>query len=180
MIGKALIPYALASVLVAAATALTMLLWPHNALIPFALYYPAILVATVYGSTRSGILALILSLLAVDYFFITPLNAFFLEPDGLLSMALFGVAGGLFVALIHRSKKGDKNLLASEERLRTVVEHLTEGLVISDLEGHLLHWNRARRRNARFCESGGIAAAAVRIRRYLRTFNLGRHRPHRG
>ena len=143
MMGKAFLPYALASVLVVAATALTMLLWPHNALIPFALYYPAILVVTVYGSTRSGILALILSLLAVDYFFITPLNAFFLEPDGLLSMALFGVAGGLFVALIHRTKKGDKNLLASEERLRTVVEHLTEGLVISDLEGHLLHWNRA-------------------------------------
>ncbi len=31
----------------------------------------------------------------------------------------------------------------SEERLQTVVEHLTEGLVISDFAGNLLQWNRA-------------------------------------
>ena len=30
-----------------------------------------------------------------------------------------------------------------DERLQAVIEHLSEGLVISDLEGNLLHWNHA-------------------------------------
>ena len=34
-------------------------------------------------------------------------------------------------------------LTQSEAQLRTVVENLTEGLVVSTLDGHLLHWNRA-------------------------------------
>ncbi len=34
---------------------------------------------------------------------------------------------------------GERNL----EQLRTVLEHLTEGLVVSDLEGNLYHWNQA-------------------------------------
>ncbi len=34
-------------------------------------------------------------------------------------------------------------LRQTEERLFAVVENLSEGLVISDLEGHLLHWNPA-------------------------------------
>lgn len=34
-------------------------------------------------------------------------------------------------------------LKENEERLQTVFEHMSEGLVISDLSGQLLHWNRA-------------------------------------
>ena len=34
-------------------------------------------------------------------------------------------------------------LRASEERLHTVLENLTEGVVVVDVHGHLLHWNRA-------------------------------------
>ncbi|MFZ4774090.1 MAG: sensor histidine kinase [Terrimicrobiaceae bacterium] len=34
-------------------------------------------------------------------------------------------------------------LKENEERLQTVFEHMSEGLVISDLSGQLIHWNRA-------------------------------------
>lgn len=40
-------------------------------------------------------------------------------------------------------KRAEAAIRESEERLETVVQNLTEGLVISDLEGNLLHWNRA-------------------------------------
>jgi signal transduction histidine kinase/FixJ family two-component response regulator len=36
-----------------------------------------------------------------------------------------------------------RSLLRAEERLSAVVENLSEGLVISDLDGQLLHWNPA-------------------------------------
>lgn len=40
-------------------------------------------------------------------------------------------------------KRAEESLRESEERLQVVIENLTEGLVISDLDGRLLHWNRA-------------------------------------
>jgi len=39
----------------------------------------------------------------------------------------------------HAEEEGERHV----EQLRTILEHLTEGLVISDLQGNLYHWNRA-------------------------------------
>lgn len=44
---------------------------------------------------------------------------------------------------ITARKEAEAALRESEERLQTVIENLSEGLVISDLQGRLLHWNRA-------------------------------------
>ena len=44
---------------------------------------------------------------------------------------------------ITERKRAEAALRESEERLQTVSENLTEGLIISDLEGQLLHWNPA-------------------------------------
>jgi PAS domain S-box-containing protein len=44
---------------------------------------------------------------------------------------------------ISESKRGEEALRASEAQLQTVVENLEEGVVISDLDGRLLQWNRA-------------------------------------
>lgn len=40
-------------------------------------------------------------------------------------------------------KRAEQKLEESEQRLQSVIENLTEGLVVSDLDGQLLHWNRA-------------------------------------
>jgi PAS domain S-box-containing protein len=44
---------------------------------------------------------------------------------------------------ITERKAGEISLRDSEQRLNTVIENLTEGLVIADLDGQLLHWNKA-------------------------------------
>ena len=44
---------------------------------------------------------------------------------------------------ITEQKRSVKALRESEERLHAVTENLTEGLIVSDLDGQLLHWNRA-------------------------------------
>ncbi len=44
---------------------------------------------------------------------------------------------------ITERRRAEEALRTSEERLQTVVNNLAEGLVVSDLEGQLLHWNRA-------------------------------------
>lgn len=44
---------------------------------------------------------------------------------------------------ISERQQAEERLRASEERLQAVTENLSEGLVVSDLTGQLLHWNRA-------------------------------------
>jgi PAS domain S-box-containing protein len=44
---------------------------------------------------------------------------------------------------IDRRRRAEEELRKSEARLQTVVENLVEGLVISDLQGDILHWNHA-------------------------------------
>lgn len=44
---------------------------------------------------------------------------------------------------IAERKRAEEALRASEAQLQTIVENLDEGLVVSDLNGHLLQWNRA-------------------------------------
>jgi PAS domain S-box-containing protein len=48
----------------------------------------------------------------------------------------------LEASIIERKRAEDENERHLEQ-LRTVLEHLTEGLVISDLGGNLYHWNQA-------------------------------------
>ena len=44
---------------------------------------------------------------------------------------------------VEQRKAAQEALRDGEAQLQTVVENLTEGLVVSDLQGNLLHWNRA-------------------------------------
>ncbi len=48
----------------------------------------------------------------------------------------------LEASIVKRKEAEEENERYLEE-LRTVLEHLTEGLVISDLDGNLYHWNQA-------------------------------------
>jgi PAS domain S-box-containing protein len=43
---------------------------------------------------------------------------------------------------ISERKRSEDVLRKSEERLNTIIENLSEGLVIADLNGQLLHWNQ--------------------------------------
>ncbi|HEY0349937.1 MAG TPA: PAS domain S-box protein, partial [Pyrinomonadaceae bacterium] len=43
---------------------------------------------------------------------------------------------------ISERKRSEEDLRKSEERLQTIIENLSEGLVLADLDGQLLHWNQ--------------------------------------
>jgi len=91
------------------------------------------------------------------------------QPLHLLTKAATAIAGGDYSQTVDVQRRDELGLLAagfntmtdkvrdsqielerkvhalreSEHRLQTVIENLSEGLVVSDLEGQLLHWNRA-------------------------------------
>ena len=46
-------------------------------------------------------------------------------------------------AEISERTRAEEKVRESEQRLQTVIENLSEGLIVSDLDGQLLNWNRA-------------------------------------
>jgi PAS domain S-box-containing protein len=52
-------------------------------------------------------------------------------------------ANGRLQSEIVDRKVVEEALRESEAQLTTLVEHVAEGIIVSDLEGNLLHWNRA-------------------------------------
>ena len=62
-----------------------------------------------------------------------------------------------------------EGLSESEERLHLVVEHLTEGLVIANLDGQMLHWNHAALKAHGFST---LEEGLRRLPEFARTFEI--------
>jgi PAS domain S-box-containing protein len=72
------------------------------------------------------------------------LTAFSLLPFGVfLSLAILSLGLFFLNAGVTEQKQAEKALRESEAQLQTIVENLDEGLVVADLNGRLLQWNRA-------------------------------------
>ena len=70
--------------------------------------------------------------------------AFLILPVGVfLSLAILSLGVFFLNARGSEQKQAEKALRENEAQLRTIVENLDEGLIVSDLDGKLLHWNRA-------------------------------------
>jgi PAS domain S-box-containing protein len=71
-------------------------------------------------------------------------STFLILPLGvLLSLTVSALASFFINASVGERLDAEKAWRQSEERFQTVIEHLAEGLVVSDLNGQLLHWNPA-------------------------------------
>jgi signal transduction histidine kinase len=99
--------YLVAVILVAIAIGLRI--WPLGALeirIPWVTFYPAVMAASLYGGFATGLLATILSLLAVLLW--SPIDAPFIDdPGDFLGMAVFFVNGSLISFMsgaMHRAQ----------------------------------------------------------------------------
>ncbi|HYR23706.1 MAG TPA: CHASE3 domain-containing protein, partial [Chthoniobacterales bacterium] len=71
-------------------------------------------------------------------------TAFALLPMGVfLSLSILALSAFFLNGGVTEQLQAEKALRESEFQLHTIVENLDEGLVVSDLDGRLLQWNRA-------------------------------------
>jgi PAS domain S-box-containing protein len=70
---------------------------------------------------------------------------------------------------ITERKRAEQTLRESEERLHTIIENLSEGLVISDLDGQLLHWNQTGLRMLGF---SSMEECLLKLPEFQKTFEL--------
>ncbi|MGO9200234.1 MAG: histidine kinase dimerization/phosphoacceptor domain -containing protein [Limisphaerales bacterium] len=158
--------YAMAVVLVLAATAVRMaFLQGIGMRHVFVTFYPAVMLAALYGGGRAGLLATALSALSADYFWIGPVGTLVVKDsaDG-AALAVFCVSGAvvsIIVEAMHRAQKRSaaaeagakaaveqalaaEALRESEEKYRTLFENMAEEVhfwqVLRDAGGRITTW----------------------------------------
>lgn len=141
------LPYALGVVLVAAATLIRE--WLLGYIPPgqtFLTYYPAVMVTALLGGLGPGILATLLAATCANYFFLPPVGVFTIANGadliGLLMFIAICVAISWLASTLEQTRQEAAAALGdSEERYRSVISAMAEGVVLQDATGKIVACN---------------------------------------
>lgn len=143
--------YSVSILCVGIALVLTFLLQPFLDRSIFLIFFAAIAVSTWYGGIKPGLLATVLSVITVRYFFIDPQFSFSVEnPDSIIKLGLFTLVT-MFISWLNSELRTSKqkleisfkHLAASEARFRRLKDANIIGVIISDIKGGILEANDA-------------------------------------
>ncbi len=145
-----LAPYAVALLAVSSALLLTLLLQPLLNPTIFLLFFAAVAVSAWYGGMEVGILATILSTLAVNYFFIQPVFSLVVDAESLVRLGLFVLVTFLMSLLTSELRTARQRLevstqkqQASEARFRRLAESNVIGIIVAEINGAIIEANDA-------------------------------------
>ncbi|MBD2183497.1 PAS domain S-box protein [Planktothrix sp. FACHB-1355] len=147
---RLLLPYIVAIASTGIALLLTLWLEPLMSRTIGAFFYIAVIVSTWYGGIRPGFVTVVLSILALNYYFIPPLRQFWgTTPDDVLRLGIFTVVA-LMIAFIggdlQESKRKVEQLSRklqqeSAERLKTALNAAQMGMWDWDIVTGKITWS---------------------------------------
>lgn len=137
--------YVLAVALVAVATALRI--WPLEALgstLAWLTFYPAVMVAAIYGGFYAGLLATVLACLSIMFLWpILAAHPFIDEPADWLGMSVFVLTCTMISGVAEAMRRANEKVQKSEARYSALVEQAVDGIFVADSQGRYIDVNRA-------------------------------------
>ena len=118
--------YGFAVITVATALALTRLLVHYTDITP--LFYAAIVVSAWFGGMGPGLLAVVLSELSIDYYFVEPLYTLDLGPKPISFLVVFGCLAVLTSWMSSKRKRAQEGLRQARDQLEIRVQERTKEL----------------------------------------------------
>jgi PAS domain S-box-containing protein len=117
--------YALACVSAGVATVLRMAVDPYVEGAQFITFFPAIVITTLISGFGAGILSVVLSTAAIDYFLLpTPLSLYVEDPAHVVDLLLFAPLASICVALIAEIRRSLVEREQAERALRAIKDRL--------------------------------------------------------
>src|SRR5262249_22935516 len=142
---KQLAPYGVAVLSVALATVIRLEFDPLlGEIAPLLIFAIAVILTSWFGGFWPGLVATILSLLTVDYFFFAPKYSLFRYDSSLdeilaISFGIFGILSCLIFARLRGSVKTERETMA---RFRLLVEGVKDyAIFMLDAQGRVASWN---------------------------------------
>jgi PAS domain S-box-containing protein len=127
---------AVAAVIVATVVRAALIPFIGRMAFPFSTFVPAVLFAAWYGGFRAGVLSVMLSTLAADYFFVYPSGSFLMGKHIDVIRLLGFIAIGLGIALLSRaaeqSSRAEKAERAHRRLLQTTLASIGDGVICTD------------------------------------------------
>jgi PAS domain S-box-containing protein len=122
----------------------TFALWPFNQPVRLAFFYAAVVVSTIYGGLRSGLLAIALAVVASSFFFFAPSYSFNIGATAYIQLGVFVGVTLLIAFVIDRGKRAESKLAVSERRFRQLAENIDQVFWVYDLkEARVIYTNPA-------------------------------------
>src|ERR1051325_663239 len=118
--------YGLAVVTVAAALVITGAIQEYTEVTT--LFYAAIVITAWFGGMGPGLLAVVLSAVSIDYFFVQPLYTLGLGPKHITFLIVFGFLAVLTSLMSSKRRKAEVALKQARDELETRVEERTAEL----------------------------------------------------
>jgi PAS domain S-box-containing protein len=136
-----LVRYSVMVALVGVALLLQLLFWGMFVRVPYFLFWIAVVLSAWFGGVIPGLLAGLLSVLVVNYFFLPPLLAFTLHPEDLLLGGLFALFA-LFISWLRDEQQRNLRLLAQQrEEFRVTLHSIGDGVIATDAQGRVTFLN---------------------------------------
>jgi PAS domain S-box-containing protein len=112
----------------------------------FVFFYLAVFLSARYGGRGPGLLSVVLSALAADYFLVAPDDL--LSPDfpGLLQLTVFVLVALLVVYLTERSRRAEAEADVSRESMETTLKSIGDAVIATDTRGRVTFMNGVAQR----------------------------------
>lgn len=118
-----------------AATALTLWVTPSAPQFTYGFFYSAVLLAALYSGWGAGVIAIALSVLLGDYFFVRPVGSMLATPEEFVHALNFVAVGSLICALIYLHTKSENKLREREKFIENLATMAPYTLYLYDVPG---------------------------------------------
>jgi PAS domain S-box-containing protein len=109
--------------------------------IPFPTFLVAVVVSTFAGGAWLGIFATVLSSFAAWYLFLPSVESSDVDYHQIITMLSFAAVCAILIALANAFGRANDNLIRVSKNLRTLVREIPIGILLSDLNGRIMHTN---------------------------------------
>ena len=110
---------------------------------PSSCFFLAVIVSSLYGGKGPGLVAVGLSALAFEYFFIPPLYSFAIEPSSYLRFAVFLGAILLIAALVETKRRAEESRREINAQYRTIADTAPDAIISINSNAEIFFVNPA-------------------------------------